>query len=81
MDQITIYINTAHTTNLYNCRSIGGHVAILAVAAISHSTKWQKIVFTSYTEDDPTMMYKDNTTSIMMKNEWVEKGDITLAHN
>eukprot|EP00957_Ditylum_brightwellii_P111657 8516923-Ditylum_brightwellii.AAC.1 len=30
LDQLTIYVDAAHTTDIKNLRSFGGHVAIMA---------------------------------------------------
>eukprot|EP00957_Ditylum_brightwellii_P070592 5363563-Ditylum_brightwellii.AAC.1 len=50
INQIAIYVYAGNATDLKNCRSIGGHVAILAGTAISYNAKWHKTISTSSTE-------------------------------
>eukprot|EP00957_Ditylum_brightwellii_P164073 12492499-Ditylum_brightwellii.AAC.1 len=60
IDQISIYVDPVHTTGLKKCRSIGGHVAILAGSAIEYRGKWQKTVSTTSTEAE----FNDRTCGI-----------------
>eukprot|EP00957_Ditylum_brightwellii_P204755 15340717-Ditylum_brightwellii.AAC.1 len=95
IDQMTVYVDAAHIINLKNCRTIGGHVAIMVDTLIAYSTKWHQMVLTSFTgaefiqatsatkmvkylrmiltelrieQKEPTMVYEDNTTAMMMAN-------------
>mmetsp|Transcript_11219 Transcript_11219/g.16255 ORF Transcript_11219/g.16255 Transcript_11219/m.16255 type:complete len:123 (-) Transcript_11219:830-1198(-) len=49
LDQLTIYIDAAHTTDIKSRRLIGGHVAVMAGTTISYSAKWHQTVSTSLT--------------------------------
>eukprot|EP00957_Ditylum_brightwellii_P141216 10759212-Ditylum_brightwellii.AAC.1 len=39
LDQLTIYVNAAHATDIKSPRSISGHCAVIAGAAIAYSAK------------------------------------------
>eukprot|EP00957_Ditylum_brightwellii_P105298 8027111-Ditylum_brightwellii.AAC.1 len=50
LNQLTIYVNAAHATDIKSQRSIGGHVAIMTGAPIAYSMKWHQTISTSSTE-------------------------------
>eukprot|EP00957_Ditylum_brightwellii_P201795 15327287-Ditylum_brightwellii.AAC.1 len=52
IDQLTIYVDAAHATNVNSQRSIDGHIAILVGAAVTYSAKWHHFLSTSYTETE-----------------------------
>eukprot|EP00957_Ditylum_brightwellii_P054565 4134672-Ditylum_brightwellii.AAC.2 len=49
LDQLTIYVGAAHAMDIKSLRSIDGHVAVMAGAAIAYSTKWHQAVSASLT--------------------------------
>eukprot|EP00957_Ditylum_brightwellii_P010666 807826-Ditylum_brightwellii.AAC.1 len=50
LDQLTIYVDAVHATNIESRWSIGGHVAIMAGTTIAYSTKWHQTLSTSLIE-------------------------------
>eukprot|EP00957_Ditylum_brightwellii_P117722 8980484-Ditylum_brightwellii.AAC.1 len=50
LDQLTIYVDATHTMDIKSRRLIGGHVTIMAGAAIVYSIKWHQTIFTSSTK-------------------------------
>eukprot|EP00957_Ditylum_brightwellii_P212380 15367207-Ditylum_brightwellii.AAC.4 len=49
LDQLTIYVDATHATDIKSRQSIGGHVALMAGTAIAYSAKWHQTASTSFT--------------------------------
>eukprot|EP00957_Ditylum_brightwellii_P000767 60579-Ditylum_brightwellii.AAC.1 len=65
LDQLTIYVDAAHVTDIKSQRSIGGHVAFMENTAVAHFVKWHHRL---YPQHGPTIIFEDNAAAIMMAN-------------